>query len=131
MHADGRGARVRKGSEFEYLLRRRGALYRQCPIANLDDSFDAAESLAQASSDDLDAVRAVMPAGTTQNPVKIADDGSAEVIDIYAGTDWDAHRGDVAPLAASSCVGSALMPVPRCAGCVGSHSVQFLCEPSQ
>jgi len=53
-----------------------------------------------------------MPAGTTQNPVKIADDGSAEVIDIYAGTDWDAHRGDVAPLAASSCVGSALMPVP-------------------
>ncbi len=69
------------------------------PIATLADSFAAAEILAQASSDDLEAVQAVIPAGTTQNPVEIADDGSAAVFDIYAGTDWDAHRGDVAPIA--------------------------------
>ena len=69
------------------------------PIANVADSFAAAEILAQASSDDLDAVLAVIPAGTTQNPVEIADDGSAAVFDIYAGTDWDAHRNEVAPIA--------------------------------
>ncbi len=68
-------------------------------IVNLADSFAAAEILAQASSDDLDALRAVIPAGTTQNPVEIADDGSAAVFDIYAGTDWDAHRTEVAPIA--------------------------------
>jgi len=31
--------------------------------------------------------------------VEIADDGSVAVFDIYAGTDWDAHRGNVAPIA--------------------------------
>jgi len=41
----------------------------------------------------------VIPAGTTENPVEIADDGSAAVFDISEGIDWDAHRGDVAPIA--------------------------------
>jgi len=68
-------------------------------IANIEDSFVAAEILAQASSDDLDLLRAVIPAGTTQNPVQIADDGSAAAFDIYAGTDWDAHRRGIAPIA--------------------------------
>ena len=69
------------------------------PIANIEDSFVAAEILAQASSDDLDLLRAVIPAGTTQNPVQIADDGSAAAFDIYAGTDWDAHRRGIPPIA--------------------------------
>ena len=69
------------------------------PIANIEDSFVAAKILAQASSDDLDLVRAVIPVGTTQNPVQIANDGSAAAFDIYAGTDWDAHRRGIAPIA--------------------------------
>jgi hypothetical protein len=55
--------------------------------------FAAAEILAQASSDDLEAFRAVIPSGTTPKPVEISEDGSAAVFELYAGTEWEATNG--------------------------------------
>ena len=63
------------------------------PIANIDDGFAAAEILAQASSDDFEAFRAVIPSGTTPKPIEISEDGSAAVFELYAGTEWEATNG--------------------------------------
>ncbi len=68
------------------------------PIVNLPDSFAAAE-ICTGFQQRPRRSTAVIPAGTTENPVEIADDGSAAVFDISEGIDWDAHRGDVAPIA--------------------------------
>ena len=68
-------------------------------IASADDSFAAAEILAQAATDDLEAVRELVPSGTTPNPVEIAEDGSAAIFEVYAGPEWDAHRAGAAPIA--------------------------------
>ena len=65
---------------------------RMRPIASSDDSFTAADILAQAATDDLDAFRELVPSGTTPNPVEIAEDGSAAIFEVYDGTDGDAHR---------------------------------------
>ncbi len=81
------------------IARRMPRVVKMRPIANIDDSFAAAAILAQASSDDLAAFRAVIPSGTTPNPVEIAEDGSAAMFDVYAGTEWDAHRSGAAPIA--------------------------------
>src|ERR1035438_3514406 len=59
-------------------------------IRSAEDSFTAAAILAQAATDDLDAFRELVPSGTTPNPVEIAEDGSAAIFEVYAGTDWDA-----------------------------------------
>jgi hypothetical protein len=69
------------------------------PIRCAEDSFVAAAILAQAASDDLDAVRALIPFGTTPNPVEIAEDGSAAVFAVYEGTEFDAHRNGSEPIA--------------------------------
>lgn len=69
------------------------------PIASMADSAIAAQILVQAATDDLDAIRELVPSGTTPNPVEIAEDGSVAVFDVYAGTEWDAHRRGAAPLA--------------------------------
>jgi hypothetical protein len=68
-------------------------------IRSAEDSFTAAAILAQAATDDLEAVRELVPSGTTPNPVEIAEDGSAAVFDVYAGTQWDAHRRSATPIA--------------------------------
>ena len=64
-------------------------------IASADDSFAAAEILAQAATDDLEAVRELVPSGTTPNPVEIAEDGSAAIFEVYAGNHetslWQSH----------------------------------------
>jgi hypothetical protein len=73
-------------------------LMKMRPIASIDDAFAAAAILAQASSDDLAAFRAVIPSGTTPNPVEIAEDGSAATFDVYAGTEWNARKS-TAPIA--------------------------------
>ena len=73
-------------------------LMKMRPIASIDDAFAAAAILAQASSDDLDAFRVVIPSGTTPNPVEIAEDGSAATFDVYTGTDWNA-RANTVPIA--------------------------------
>ncbi len=70
---------------------------RMRPIASADDSFVAAEILAQAEAD-YDAFRELVPSGTTANPVEIAEDGSAAVFDVYAGMEWNAHRRGDEPL---------------------------------
>lgn len=69
------------------------------PVTSTDDSFVAAGILAQAASGDVDALRKLVPSGTTPNPVEVAEDGSAAIFEVCAGTDWDAHRGGAAPIA--------------------------------
>ncbi len=70
---------------------------RMHPVKNNDDGFTAAAILADALSEDVDAFEALVPPGTTPKPVEIAEDESAAVFDLYAGTGWDATDG--APIA--------------------------------
>ena len=70
---------------------------RMRPIQNADAAFAAAEILALAMGEDLDAFEALVPHGATTKPVEIAEDQSAAVFDLYAGTEWGAT--DAAPIA--------------------------------
>ena len=63
---------------------------RMRPVATADDGFAAAAIRAEALSEDVDAFEALVPPGMTPKPVEIAEDGSAAVFDVYAGTEWDA-----------------------------------------
>lgn len=60
------------------------------PVESADDGLAATTLLALALEDDEDTFRALVPSGATAKPIEIAEDESAAVFDVYAGSGWDA-----------------------------------------
>jgi len=70
---------------------------RMRPVASTDDSFAAGEILSLFIGEEPWKLDDLVPGGTTFNAVEIAEDTSAAVFDVYAGSGWDAT--DAAPIA--------------------------------
>jgi hypothetical protein len=60
------------------------------PVTSTDDSLAAGEILTLFIGDEPWKLDDLVPGGSTFNAVEIAEDGSAAVFEVFAGSDWSA-----------------------------------------